>query len=130
MTTPTLRVARASENFEALIQFYCRGLGLELLDRFEDHAGFDGIMLGGKAAAYHFEFTRRRGHPVTPAPAPDSLLVFYVPNRSEWLAAITRMSDAGYMPVPSSNPYWELNGKTFEDCDGYRVVLQNASWPA
>jgi catechol 2,3-dioxygenase-like lactoylglutathione lyase family enzyme len=130
MTTPTLRVARASENFEALIRFYCDGLGLELLDRFEDHAGFDGIMLGDKAASYHFEFTRRREHPVTPVPSPDNLLVFYIPNRSEWLAAVTRMTDAGFRPVPSFNPYWDTNGKTFEDCDGYRVVLQNGSWIA
>lgn len=129
MTAPTLRVARASENFNALIQFYCRGLGLELLDRFEDHAGFDGIMIGRKGAAYHFEFTRKRGHSVVCAlPSPDDLLIFYIPNHSDWLAAIARMNDAGYAPVQSFNPYWDIDGKTFEDCDGYRVVLQNAFW--
>lgn len=26
-------------------------------------------------------------------------------------------------------PYWDRKGKTFEDPDGYRVVLQQSSWP-
>jgi hypothetical protein len=30
--------------------------------------------------------------------------------------------------VRSYNPYWEEAGVTFEDPDGYRVVLQNAEW--
>jgi hypothetical protein len=30
--------------------------------------------------------------------------------------------------VQSFNPYWDQHGKTFEDPDGYRVVLQNAAW--
>jgi YycE-like protein len=30
--------------------------------------------------------------------------------------------------VKSFNPYWDGNGCTFEDPDGYRVVLQNAAW--
>lgn len=34
-----------------------------------------------------------------------------------------------YKPIRSFNPYWDQRGKTFEDPDGYRVVLQNASWP-
>jgi hypothetical protein len=38
------------------------------------------------------------------------------------------MVEAGYRPVPSNNPYWDQNGKTFEDPDGYRVVLTNQSW--
>jgi hypothetical protein len=30
--------------------------------------------------------------------------------------------------TPTLSPYWDLQGKTFEDIDGYRVVLQNAVW--
>src|SRR5262245_158380 len=30
--------------------------------------------------------------------------------------------------VKAFNPYWDKQGKTFEDPDGYRVVLQNARW--
>jgi len=36
---------------------------------------------------------------------------------------------AGHAPVPSFNPYWDVDGKTFEDPDGYRVVVQHAAWP-
>jgi len=38
------------------------------------------------------------------------------------------MVKAGYPPVPSFNPYWDLDGRTFEDPDGYRVVLQRGTW--
>ncbi len=34
----------------------------------------------------------------------------------------------GFEPVPAFNPYWDRNGATFEDPDGYRVLLQNAPW--
>jgi len=30
--------------------------------------------------------------------------------------------------VPSFNPYWDRDGVTFEDPDGYRVVVQRAAW--
>jgi YycE-like protein len=39
-----------------------------------------------------------------------------------------RMLAAGFQRVPSYNPYWEAQGQTFEDLDGYRVVLQNIAW--
>lgn len=51
----------------------------------------------------------------------------YYPEKSEWEAAVQRMLDAGVESVRSENPYWDVSGKTFEDPDGYRVVLQNES---
>jgi hypothetical protein len=36
--------------------------------------------------------------------------------------------NAGFKSVISFNPYWDANGRTFEDHDGYRLVLQNAEW--
>ena len=39
------------------------------------------------------------------------------------------MTAAGFRTVTAFNPYWEVRGKTFEDIDGYRVVVQNAAWP-
>jgi catechol 2,3-dioxygenase-like lactoylglutathione lyase family enzyme len=125
---PALRVARPTDNLEALLPFYQQGLGLTVLFRFLDHDGFDGIMLGQPGAPYHFEFTRAHGHPVGRAPTKDNLLVFYLPDRTQWQAAVDRMRSAGFDPVPSFNPYWDRNGLTFEDPDGYRLVLQNAAW--
>lgn len=124
----SLRIARATDRLEEVLQFYVAGLGFEQLGSFEDHAGFDGVMVGAPGAAYHLEFTHQRGHAVGDAPTKENLLVFYLPDEKEWLAAVARMQTAGYSPVQSLNPYWDRHGRTFEDPDGYRVVLQNAAW--
>lgn len=125
---PQIRIARPTDNLEALTRFYREGLGLTELGRFEDHDGFDGVMLGLPGAPYHLEFTHARGHRVGRAPTADHLLVFYLPEKSQWHAAVARLTALGYMPVPSFNPYWDKDGRTFEDPDGYRVVLQQSAW--
>jgi catechol 2,3-dioxygenase-like lactoylglutathione lyase family enzyme len=81
---PILRVARPSDNLDDLLRFYEQGLGLAVLDRFADHDGFDGVMLGKAGAPYHFEFTRAHGHPAGRAPTEDNLLVFHLPDPGEW----------------------------------------------
>jgi hypothetical protein len=103
-------------------------VGLTRLGGFEDHAGFDGVMLGVPGASYHLEFTQKRGHVAGPAATEDNLLVFYLPDKRKWQAAVNRMIAAGYEPVPSFNPYWDRAGRTFQDPDGYRVVFQNEAW--
>jgi catechol 2,3-dioxygenase-like lactoylglutathione lyase family enzyme len=128
--TLTMRVARPTNNLVRLARFYCEGLGFDVLGRFEDHDGFDGVMLGRSDAPYHLEFTHRRGHTAGGAPSDEHLLVFYIPDAVEWQAAVNTMIAAGYDPVPAGNPYWDRQGKTFEDPDGYRVVLQGAAWRA
>lgn len=128
MNIPTLRIARPSDDPNGLLRFYRDGLGLMVLGQFENHDGFDGVMLGQEGAPYHFEFTKKEGHLAGRAPTADNLLVFYCPNTVEWRAAVERMRDAGFPPTRSFNPYWDRLGLTFEDPDGYRVVLQNASW--
>jgi catechol 2,3-dioxygenase-like lactoylglutathione lyase family enzyme len=125
----TLRVARSTDHLDEVVRFYSQGLGLTVLGSFEGHDGFDGTMLGHPGTPYHLEFTHKRGHSAGPAPTQDNLLVFYLPDSRQWQEAIDRMRAAGYEPVPSFNPYWDRAGRTFEDPDGYRVVLQNASWP-
>jgi catechol 2,3-dioxygenase-like lactoylglutathione lyase family enzyme len=123
-----LRVARPTNNLDAVIRFYKDGLALIELYRFENHAGFDGVILGRPGEPYHFEFTRARGHDAGRAPTKDNLVAFYIPKRADWDEAVARMKQHGYSPVQSFNPYWDKEGVTFEDCDGYRVVLQNAVW--
>jgi hypothetical protein len=85
-------------------------------------------MLGHAGSQYHLEFTHHRGHAVGRAPTQDHLLVLYIPDEVQWSNAITQMQAQGYPPVQSYNPYWDEKGRTFEDPDGYRVVLQNADW--
>ena len=122
-----LRIARPVTALERSVAMYREGLGLREIGRFENHEGFDGVMLGGAGLDYHFEFTYCRGHPVRPAPTPEDLVVFYLPDPTEWRRTCDSMLEAGFTEVPSYNPYWRRRGRTFEDHDRYRVVLQQAS---
>jgi catechol 2,3-dioxygenase-like lactoylglutathione lyase family enzyme len=123
-----VRFARPTDRLDEVVRFYREGLGLQELARFADHDGFDGVMLGEPGGGYHLEFTRAHGHRAGRAPSQDNLLVFYLPDEAGWRAVAERMKLCGYEAVASFNPYWDRQGVTFEDPDGYRVVLQNAAW--
>lgn len=125
---PHLRIARPVTDLAESARMYRLGLGLAVLGNFEDHEGFDGVMLGIEGAGYHLELTSCRAHPVAPAPTPEDLLVLYLPDRAEWEARCASLAAAGFRPVDSFNPYWDVRGRTFEDRDGYRVVVQQAAW--
>ncbi|MFC5473934.1 VOC family protein [Paraherbaspirillum soli] len=123
-----LRIARPVSDLSQTSSMYCEGLGLRVLGSFEGHEGFDGVMLGRAGSSYHFEFTHCRTHPVEPNPTSEDLTVFYLPDSTEWKDRCASMLAAGFRQVASFNPYWDARGRTFEDLDGYRVVLQNADW--
>ncbi len=123
-----LRIARPTNQLDDVAEFYCSLFGFRELGRFADHDGFDGIMLGHPNAGYHLEFTRAAGHDAGKAPSKDNLLVFYLPDIEDWNAAVRHVESFGVEPVVSFNPYWDQQGRTYEDPDGYRVVLQNAGW--
>jgi catechol 2,3-dioxygenase-like lactoylglutathione lyase family enzyme len=125
-----LRIARPVTDVQRSTEMYRRGLGLKEIGRFEDHDGFDGVMLGAPGQGHHFEFTRSRRHPVTPAPTPEDLIVVYVPDRRDWEDACASMAGAGFVEVASFNPYWKTRGRTFEDHDRYRIVVCNEAWNA
>ena len=125
-----LRIARPTDNLAALTKMYVAGLGFTLLGEFDEHDGFSGSMIGHPQHNYHLEFTHHAGHSVGKAPTQDNLLVFYLPDPAQWAAACKNMLEAGFVAVSSYNPYWDVAGKTFEDIDGYRVVLQNREWVA
>jgi hypothetical protein len=127
-TGAILRIARPTDHLSAIAVMYATGLDFIVLAQFHDHDGFDGVILGHPQHPYHLEFTTQRGHQVGKAPTQDHLLVFYIPNQDEWEVSCARMLAAGFHRVPSYNPYWDVHGRTFEDLDGYRVVLQNAAW--
>jgi len=55
-------------------------------------------------------------------------LIFYIPDTVEWQACCTSMPKAGFRKVEPYNEYWAVAGATFEDIDGYRLVLQNSNW--
>ena len=54
-----LRIAKPVSNLARTQAIYCKGLGLHVVGNFQDHEGFDGVMLGFPDAGYHFENIRR-----------------------------------------------------------------------
>ena len=122
----TLRIARPTDNLALIREQYVKGLGFGVLAEFFDHNGFDGVVLGHAVHPYHLEFTHHKGVVVGSAPSKDHLLVFYIPESDAWIEAKASMESAGFQSVESYNPYWDVVGSTYEDVDGYRVVLQNA----
>ncbi|MBT5017678.1 VOC family protein [Planctomicrobium sp.] len=128
LKTAHLRIARPTDRLDEIVDFYRTVLGFSVLSEFRDHDEFDGVMLGHSGAPYHLEFTSKAGHEVGRSPTEDILLVFYIPDRSEWVETISMIESQGYSAVKSFNPFWEVAGKTFEDPDGYRIVIQNSEW--
>ena len=124
----TLRVARPVSALQRSAAMYREGLGLVEVGRFENHGGFDGVMLGAPGLGYHLELTHSRSLPLAPSPTPEDLLVFFFPDRAEWQAACASLLLAGFIEVAPYNPYWGRRGRTFEDPDGYRTVLQQEGW--
>ncbi|WCM24728.1 VOC family protein [Paraburkholderia bryophila] len=128
MPSPVLRVARPTNQLQPVVDFYTRGLGFDVLARFDDHDGFDGVVVGRRDAPWHLEFTHQHGVTVERAPTHEHLLALYLPELDEWRAALERLRAFGATPCQAANPYWDRQGKTFEDPDGYRIVLQHAAW--
>ena len=124
-----MRIARPVTDLVRACTMYSQGLELQRIADFTDHAGFSGIMVGRPELAWHIEFTHCHDHPRQPAPTDEDLLVLYYPDKAAWQQACARMTAAGFRTMRSFNPYWDTNGKTFVDDDGYRVVLQNRDWP-
>lgn len=123
-----MRIARPVINLEKAFLMYSQGLGLKKIADFSDHQGFSGIMLGREDLPWHIEFTVCHHHPVQPLQTNEDLIVLYYPDKAEWEQTCGRMRSAGFTPVSSFNPYWEVNGRTFMDDNGYRVVIQNQAW--
>lgn len=119
-----VRVARPTDQLEAVRSFYCDGLGLVEIDRFIDHDGYSGIMVGLPGTTYHLEFTTHIDGSPGPAPSPENLLVLYFGSAAEAEAVADRLAALGHHAVPADNPYWNAIGSiTVEDPDGWRIVL-------
>lgn len=95
-----------------------------MIYRFHSHSGYDGVMLGLPGTEYHLEFTSHVEGSPCPAPTQDNLLVLYFDSGAHMAEAVERLAAAGHEPVGAENPYWaEVGAFTFEDPDGWRVVL-------
>ena len=114
-----LRVARHTERLEEVVAFYRDGIGLTEIGGFRDHDGYDGVFLAVPGTGAHLELTAGGGHGA-PAPHPESLLVLYLGDEEAVQAVAARL---GGDPVAPANPYWAQHGMTFQDPDGFGVVL-------
>ncbi|GAC1407336.1 MAG: VOC family protein [Chloroflexota bacterium] len=122
-----VRVARPTAQLDRVVAFYRDGLGLPVIGSFEGHDGYDGVMLGLPGLPYHLEFTQHERGSTCPAPSRDNLLVLYVPDDAAIDRLVHQLAQMGHEPVPPENPYWATRGFTFEDPDGWRVVLMNST---
>jgi catechol 2,3-dioxygenase-like lactoylglutathione lyase family enzyme len=118
-----LRVARHTARLQEVVGFYRDGIGLTEIGGFRDHHGYDGVLAVPGTNA-HLELTAGGRHGA-PAPHPESLLVRYLGDEATVQAVAARL---GVDPVPPANPYWAEHGLTFQDPDGFRVVLVPEHW--
>ena len=119
-----LRVARHTERLDEVVRFYRDGIGLEEAGGFRDHDGYDGVFLTVPGSGAHLELTAGGAHGA-PVPHPESLLVLYLGGEEAVRAVAARLVAD---PVVPANPYWARHGVTFEDPDGFRVVLVPECW--
>ena len=122
-----VRVARPTDRLQEVVRFYRDGIGLREIGSFNAHAGYSGVMLGLPGRHYHLEFTEHEQGSPCPAPTKDNLLVLYIHDREAVDRISARLKRMGCEPVPPENPYWQEKGLTFEDPDGWRVVLMKVS---
>jgi catechol 2,3-dioxygenase-like lactoylglutathione lyase family enzyme len=121
------RIARPTDQLEAVVRFYHDGLELPIIDSFggEGHKGYTGVMFGLPGHDYHLEITQHEDGSPCPAPTDDNLLVFYIPERAAIDRIAAQLAALGHHPVAPENPYWEGRGVTIPDPDGWRIVLMN-----
>lgn len=118
----TLRVARHTDNLEAIENFYINILGFERLGGFQNHNNYDGVFIGKTGLDWHFEFTQsetKANHIFDE----DDIVVLYPSTTSEYNTLMSTILKNNISIIEAVNPYWNENGKMFLDPDGYRIVI-------
>ena len=116
------RFARHTDNIEPIIKFYRDLLGLEVIGEFNNHDKYDGVFIGKVGLNWHLEFTTSEESPKHQTDK-DDLLVFYLESEEEYISVKQKFDDNGLSSVQSKNPYWNNNGSTYLDPDGFRIVI-------
>jgi GNAT superfamily N-acetyltransferase len=119
-----LRVARHTDRFREVVEFYRDGIGLREIGGFRDHDGYDGVFLEIPGTSAHLEISSGGAHRA-PEPHPESLLVLYVGDVRALRTIAARLRAS---PIVPANPYWAKHGLTFADPDGFGVVLVPEHW--
>ena len=97
-----------------------------MIGRFENHAGFSGIIIGLPGLAYHLEFIQTIDAAIDEgrAPTDDNNLVLYLRDAASVAALADRLAAMGFAVVSSPNPYWDDHcAVAVADPDGWRLIL-------
>ncbi|WP_166924298.1 VOC family protein [Flavobacterium poyangense] len=118
----TLRVARHTDNLEKIEHFYVNILGFERLGGFQNHNKYDGVFIGKAGLDWHFEFTQsetKAKHVFDE----DDVIVLYPERIIDYIELTDKLLNNGISTIKASNPFWNENGKMYQDPDGYRIVI-------
>jgi hypothetical protein len=123
------RQARHTNILKPIIDFYTQIIGLKVLAKFESHEGYDGVFIGLEDAfasenSWHLEFTVSWEQPMH-RPDEDDLLVFYPNTTEEYDTILKKLEFANIKRYRPKNNYWQRNGVSVLDPDGYGVVIVN-----
>ena len=118
-----MRVAHPTTDVERAITFWTQVVGLEKLSRFEDHEGYDGVILGNSGDQWEIEVTHHSSGLPLPSPSEEDIIVLYLNNKLA--AEITdRLRHSGHPAKEHPNPYWQAMGASVHtDPDGYTLIL-------
>ena len=92
---------------------------------FESHLGCDGVMLVLPDRAHHLEFTHHIHKVPSLESTKENLMVFYYGSPDEYKHANKRIQEMEITPVAPENPCCKDKSETYEDPDGWRVILFN-----
>ena len=117
-----IRIARHVKAIEPMVHFYSDLLGLEIINTFEKHNGYDGVIMGFKTSEWEIEFTKSPESPEHTADE-DDLLVLKYDDIEVYEGVIERLRSEKNIEFAPRNPFWEDHGKLFRDPEGYGVVV-------
>jgi catechol 2,3-dioxygenase-like lactoylglutathione lyase family enzyme len=117
-----LRVARHTNDLERIENFYVDILGFERLGGFQKHNNYDGVFIGKSGLDWHFEFTQSESKAKHTFDEED-VIVLYPKTISDYNELENKLIRNNISIITAINPYWNQNGKMFQDPDGYRIVI-------
>lgn len=117
-----LRVARHTNDLQRIENFYVDILGFERLGGFQNHQNYDGVFIGKSGLDWHFEFTQSESKAKHTFDEED-VIVLYPKTISDYNELENKLVRNNISIITAINPYWNQNGKMFQDPDGYRIVI-------
>ncbi|MEG1238451.1 MAG: VOC family protein, partial [Flavobacterium sp.] len=110
------------DNLEIIENFYINILGFERLGDFQNHKDYDGVFIGKTGLDWHFEFTQSKvkaNHSFDE----DDVIILYPKTILDYNELIDKLEHHNISTITAVNPFWNENGKMFQDPDGYRIVI-------